>query len=568
MYGVFSYNGLDNNTSTYTPSPKKGRTSSYPFQGIATDANRTPFITTRASTRLLLSKRFSVRMSSTTYDCDFIVIGGGSGGLSASKQAASLGARTVLFDFVKPSTQGTTWGLGGTCVNVGCVPKKLMHYGGILGHSFHDAEALGWQLKKDSHNWTEMLTTVNNHVRKLNFQYRVGLKNKDVTYINGLARFVDAHTVEYITKSGKDTVTKTMTAANILIAVGGRPVVPADIPGAVEHAITSDDIFFKKQSPGKTLCVGGSYIALECAGFLTGLGYDVTVAVRSILLRGFDRQCAEKIGSLMVDVGTKMLHETVPISITKLPNGELEVVLRHSSGAEKIETFNTVLFATGRTADLAGLNLAAAGVEVNRQGKIEVNNECTNVPHIYAVGDICAGKPELTPVAVRAGELLAKRIFGGASQRMNYDMVATTVFTPYEYGCVGLSEEDAIDRYGEDDIEVYLSEFSTLEFSAVHRLKHPIHGEDVEMGACCMSKLICVKSQKERVVGFHFIGPNAGEMTQGFALALKLGATKEDFDELVGIHPTDAESFCSLVTSKRSGINWVAAGGCGGGVCG
>ena len=382
-----------------------------------------------------------------------------------------------------------------------------MHYSGLLGHGLYDAENLGWSLGQKAHDWSTLVTTVTNHVRSLNFRYRIGLKNKDVTYINGLAKFVDPHTVSYQIK-GKENEVLTMTAERILIAVGGRPLVPKDIPGALDYAITSDDIFSLKRSPGKTLCVGGSYIALECAGFLTELGYDVTVAVRSILLRGFDRQCAEKVGEVMTSIGTNFLYDTVVSNIEKLPSGLLQVTFEYTpSGKEFQDTFNTVLFATGRTPDLEKLNVSAAGVQVAASGKIPVINECTNVPWIYAVGDVCEGKQELTPVAIKAGEMLMKRIYGNSSENMNYSLVPTAIFTPMEYGNVGMSEEEAIGAYGEHNIEVYLSEFTTLEYSSVHRLKHPKFGEDADMGNCCLSKLVCLKTEKERVLGFHFVGP-------------------------------------------------------------
>ena len=377
---------------------------------------------------------------------------------------------------------------------------------------------------------------------------------------------MDPHTVEYTLKSKPP---QRLSAANIVIAVGGRPSVPSDVPGALEHAITSDDIFYLEKAPGKTLCVGASYISLECAGFLTELGYDVTVASRTILLRGFDRQCAEKVGNLMHDLGTNFMYGFQPATINKLPSGKLQVVFsNHASGVEKVEEYDTVLYATGRTADLPGLNLNAAGVNISQSGMIPVVDECTNVPHIYAIGDVCEGKPELTPVAIRAGELLAKRLFGHSQEKMDYELIPTTVFTPFEYGCVGLSEEQAVERFGADDVEVYLTEFTTLEISAVHRMKDAaIHGENEDMGHTCMSKLVCVKSQGERVVGFHCIGPNAGEITQGFTLGIRLGAKKSDFDSLVSIHPTDAESFCALSVTKRSGLPY-SSEGCGGGTCG
>lgn len=278
-----------------------------------------------------------------------------------------------------------------------------------------------------------------------------------VHYINALAKFADPHTIEYTLKNESGQI-RTLTAANIVIAVGGRPMIPKEVTGAYEHAITSDEIFFLPKAPGKTLCVGGSYIALECAGFMTELGYDVTVAARSTILRDFDRQCAEKVQSLMVDLGTVITTGYQPTSISKLQSGKLQVEFCETnnmvSGARKTEQYDTVFFATGRTPDLSGLGLEAAGVEISPTGKIPVTDERTNVPHIYAVGDVCDGKQELTPVAVRAGELLAKRLFAGSDQRMDYDLVPTTVFTPVEYGSVGISEERALQIYGSDDVEV------------------------------------------------------------------------------------------------------------------
>jgi thioredoxin reductase (NADPH) len=274
-----------------------------------------------------------------------------------------------------------------------------------------------------------------------------------VDYLNAHAKLVDPHTVEFTLK-GENGELRRLSAANIVIAVGGRPLIPSDIPGALEHAITSDDIFFLPRSPGRTLCVGGSYIALECAGFLTELGYDVIVAARSTLLRDFDRQCAEKIRNLMVDLGTNILLGVQPTSITKQDSGKLLVTFVDSIGQTTLEQFDTVFFATGRVPDLKGLDLPLAGVKISQSGKIRTFDERTNVSHIYAVGDVCDGKQELTPVAIRAGNLLARRLYGGSTEKMDYEKIATTVFTPYEYGCVGLSEEAAIELYGADDIDV------------------------------------------------------------------------------------------------------------------
>eukprot|EP00276_Gloeochaete_wittrockiana_P007253 CAMPEP_0184657344 /NCGR_PEP_ID=MMETSP0308-20130426/19026_1 /TAXON_ID=38269 /ORGANISM="Gloeochaete witrockiana, Strain SAG 46.84" /LENGTH=509 /DNA_ID=CAMNT_0027095079 /DNA_START=241 /DNA_END=1770 /DNA_ORIENTATION=- len=502
------------------------------------------------------------------YDFDLVVIGGGSGGMATAKEAASLGVKVAMFDFVKPSTQNTKWGLGGTCVNVGCVPKKIMHYAGLIGASFHDAHELGWSVEPQ-HSWEQLVHTVQNHVRSLNFSYRVGLTSAAVKYINALARFSGPHAVSY-SLQGEE---KTITAKYIVIAVGGRPTIPTDVPGALELAITSDDIFSLKRAPGKTLCIGGGYVSLEVAGFLTELGYPTTVAVRSIVLRGFDRQCSEKVASLMAEMGTRFMYEVTPSQLVKLPSGQIEVTFVKVGTNEIVTTdaFDTVLFATGRHADVAGINLEAAGVVTLKSGKIAVNDERTNVPHIFAIGDVIETRQELTPVAIKTGEMLARRLFAGSTQVLDYQLVPTTVFTPIEYGSVGYSEEDAQQKFGAENVDAYLQEFMTLELTAAHRKKHPsviVDEFDDALQPACLAKLVVLKSENEKVVGMHFVGPNAGEVTQGFALAVKLGATKKDFDNLVGIHPTDAEVFTQLSITRSSGEDFRAKGGCGGGKCG
>lgn len=504
---------------------------------------------------------------SPSFEYDLVVIGGGSGGMAAAKKAASYGKRVALFDFVKPSPQGTKWGLGGTCVNVGCIPKKLFHYSGLLGHAFHDARQLGWKLPDGpGHDWGALRQTVLMYIKSLNFAYKKGLKANNVKYINAAASFTSKNSVTYNLKGE----TCSLTAEHVVIATGGRPYLPP-IKG-IEHAITSDDIFQLKTSPGKTLCVGGGYIAVECAGFLKELGLEVSVSVRSMLLRGFDRQCADKIGATMHDLGVRFLYGTTPKELARMDNGQIQVTFaRGGDEGDLVEVYDTVLYATGREADTKGLALDKAGVVVNAKGKFETQNEQTNVANIYAVGDVLEGKPELTPVAIQAGELLASRLYGDSKEVMDYELVPTAVFTPYEYGTCGISEEAAEERYGKANIETYLFEFSTLEFSAVHRKKHPSRYADemdADMTTPCLSKLVCLKTDNERVLGFHFIGPNAGEICQGYALAMHCGVTKKQFDKVVGIHPTDAESFTAMSITRASGESFVAAGGCGGGKCG
>lgn len=481
------------------------------------------------------------------YDYDLLVIGGGSGGLAASKEAAALGKKVAVCDFVMPSPLGTTWGLGGTCVNVGCIPKKLMHKASLIGEDMHDGQFFGWDLPdKVNNNWQKLMTEVQNHIKSLNFGYRSSLRKKSVTYINAYAEICttsDAHKIKLKDKKGN---LSEVTAEHVIVAVGGRPRYP-DIPGAREYGITSDDLFSLPYCPGKTLIVGASYIALECAGFLQGLGLKVTVMVRSILLRGFDQQMAEMIGNNMAAHSVNFIKECIPTRVAKVVDGNpstLEVIGVLKNGEVIKGHYNTVIFAVGREACTKNIGLEAVGVHINPKNSKVVcdEGEKSSVDHIFAIGDVVDGKPELTPIAIEAGRNLAHRLYGKRKILTDYTNVPTTVFTPLEYGCVGISEEDAISKYGENNIEVYHSHFQPLEFTLSDRDSFVSYG-----------KLICLKSDQERVIGFHILCPNAGEITQGFALGIKLGAKKTDFDSLIGIHPTCAEVFTSMNVTKSSG---------------
>lgn len=481
------------------------------------------------------------------YDYDLIVIGGGSGGLACSKEAASLGKKVLVLDFVVPTPQGTSWGLGGTCVNVGCIPKKLMHQAALLGHALKDSRKFGWEFSEQvQHNWESMREAIQDYIGSLNWGYRVALRDKAVTYLNSFGEFVEPHKIKATDKRGKETF---HTAAKFVLATGERPRY-LGVPGDREYCITSDDLFSLSYCPGKTLVVGASYVALECAGFLAGIGLDVTVMVRSILLRGFDQQMANKAGEYMEENDVKFIKKFVPTKIEQLAAGQpgrLKVTAKSTESEDTIEEeYNTVLIAIGRDACTSNLGLEKVGVKVNeKNGKIPVNDEeQTNVPHIYAIGDILDGKLELTPVAIQAGKLLAGRLFGGSSVKCDYINVPTTVFTPLEYGCCGLPEEKAIEFYGEDNLEVYHTLFWPLEWT--------VPGGS---NSACYAKVICNKLDNERVVGFHVLGPNAGEVTQGFAAAMKCGITKEQLNSTIGIHPTCAEVFTTLEISKRSGAN-------------
>eukprot|EP00944_MAST-04C_sp_MAST-4C-sp1_P015401 g15401.t1 len=526
------------------------------------------------------------------YEYDLAVIGGGSGGMACAKEAAKHGAKVVLFDYVKPSTQNTTWGLGGTCVNVGCVPKKLMHYSALIGSMKKDGEHFGWPSadtdEGNNFDWKKMATNVGNHIKSLNFVYGSSLKSANVEYINAGATFKDKNTLVYTPQkklnlfgdsgTANEQGEQEINAQYVVIAVGGRPYIPHNVPGAIENAISSDDIFWRQeQPPGKTLCVGGGYISLECAGFLNEFGYDTSVAYRSKILRHFDDDCSEKVQESMQAAGVKFLAEKNPKKIVKLDDGKLKVIFDD----DQEDMYDTVLYATGRVADTSDLGLENVGIELvdDRYCKIATNdNDQTQVENIFAVGDVVEDKPELTPVAIQAGEYLANRLFNRDLHRgnehqyfMDYEFVPTTIFTPFEYGTVGLSEKAAIAKYSSSErVESYLWSWSTLEIEASKRLRaNAIDSLDV-IPPNCFAKLVCV-GDNQRVIGFHFVGPNAGEVTQGYSLALRLGALKADFDKLIGIHPTDAEALTTM-TVKRSEIkskeDFVSVGGCGGGKCG
>ncbi|XP_069673437.1 thioredoxin reductase 1, mitochondrial isoform X2 [Periplaneta americana] len=475
---------------------------------------------------------------------DLVVIGGGSGGLACAKEAVQHGAKVAVLDYVTPSPRGTVWGLGGTCVNVGCIPKKLMHYAALLGEAIEDAKAYGWMLPGTpiKHDWQVLRGAVQDHIKSVNWVTRVQLRDNKIDYYNGHGKFVDPSTVKVILKNGKE---HTLTASHIVIAVGGRPKYP-DIPGALEYGITSDDIFSLEKPPGKTLVVGAGYIGLECAGFLNGLGYDATVMVRSVPLRGFDQQMAGIVADEMASKGVKFLMKCVPLSVEKNDDGKLVVSWTSTEDQNThSDTFDTVLFAVGRRALTKELCIDSAGVNIAPEScKVIAVNEQSNVKHIYAVGDVLQDKPELTPVAIQAGKLLAQRIFNKSSEQMDYENVATTVFTPLEYGTVGMSEERAINKFGEENLEIFHAYYKPTEFFIPERnIKN------------CYAKVVALRADPQKVLGMHFIGPQAGEVIQGFASAMKCGLTMKELQSTVGIHPTIAEEFTRIFVTKRSGVD-------------
>ncbi len=446
-------------------------------------------------------------------DYDLVVIGGGSGGIATAVRARSYGARVAVIEDHR---------LGGTCVNVGCVPKKVMWYAASLAYMLDDAPDYGFHVERRGLDWAALKTARDDYVARLNDIYARRLSDSGIADIRGTGCFVDAHTVEV---NGER-----LSTDRVLIASGGAPLVP-DLPGA-ELGITSDGFFELAACPRRVVMVGSGYVAVELAGMLRALGAEVTMLLRkSRLLRNFDEMLSEQLTAAMLADGVEICTETRVQSVTRGSGGGL-VVQCHDG--RRVDGCDVLLWAIGRAPRSQDLALAAAGVAAGENGQVHTDAfQNTNVDGIYAVGDI-TGHDELTPVAIAAGRRLADRLFGGkADAKLDYGLIPTVVFSHPTIGTVGLSEIQARERYGEE-VKVYRTQFNPM-YHAFTR-----HKSKAAM------KLITV-GDEERIVGCHIFGLGADEMLQGFAVAIRMGATKRDFDETVAIHPTNAEE---LVTMK------------------
>lgn len=447
-----------------------------------------------------------------TYDYDLFVIGAGSGGIAAGRRAAQYGTKVAVAEFSR---------LGGTCVNRGCIPKKLMVYASHFPDLFEDAQGFGWSGVESRLDWKKMMKGVDDELTRLNGVYQNMINNAKVELFRGYAKFLDPHTLEV---DGKK-----VTAEKILIAVGGHPVKPSEITG-IEHAITSDDMFLLPEQPKSMVILGGGYIGVEFACIMKGLGTEVTQLIRNdLILRGFDDDLRSGIQEGMQKHGIEVLTIAEPPTIEKMADGCLKVTLagKHQGNA----MVDVVLAATGRRPNLKNLGLENAGVEINK-GAIAVDQYShTSVEHIFAVGD-CTDRVNLTPVAINEGRAFADTQFGGMSRTMCYDNIPSAVFSTPEAATVGLTEAEARDRYG-DGVKVYRAKFKPM--------YHTLSGRDERT----MVKLV-VEEDTQKVLGAHMVGDSAAEIIQGMAIAIKMGATKKDFDATVGIHPSTAEEFVTL----------------------
>ncbi len=447
------------------------------------------------------------------FDYDLFVIGAGSGGVRAARMSAGLGARVAIAEARY---------LGGTCVNVGCVPKKLFSYGAHFTENFHDAASFGWDVSHSPLDWPRLRDNKTREIERLNGIYGNILGSAGVALINGHARFIDGHTV--------DVNGKTYTAERILIAVGGWPYIP-DVPGR-EHAISSNELFYLDKLPEHATVVGGGYIATEFAGILNGLGVQVTqIYRRSLFLRGFDEEVRGHLAEEMRHRGVELRFNENVSAIEKTAEG---FRLQLDSG-DSLDT-GLVLYATGRKPLIDDLGLENTAVALDDKGFIAVSDSFqTAEPSVYALGDVIGGM-ELTPVALAEGMNLARRLYGGVDQPVDYEYIPTAIFCQPNIGTVGYSEEQAREKFGE--ISVFTSQF--------RHLKHTLTDNPSKV----FLKLIVDKAS-DRVVGVHMLGDEAGEVIQGFAVAIKAGATKAMFDTTIGIHPTVAEEFVTLREATR-----------------
>ncbi|MCL1077861.1 glutathione-disulfide reductase [Parashewanella spongiae] len=445
---------------------------------------------------------------------DYICLGAGSGGIASANRAAMRGAKVLLIEAQH---------VGGTCVNVGCVPKKVMWYGAQVAEALHlYAKDYGFDVSVNKFDWNTLVDSREAYIERIHGSYDRGLAANGVTLVRGFGKFVDSRTIEV---NGEQ-----YTADHILVATGGSPTIP-NIPGA-EHGIDSNGFFALREQPKRVAVIGAGYIAVELAGVLQALGSETHLFVRKHApLRNFDPMLSQALVDIMAEEGPQLHTNSTPESVIKNLDGSITLKLENGTSYE----VDCLIWAIGRQPATANIGLENTQVQLNERGYI-ITDEQQNTTDkgIYCVGDIMAGGVELTPVAVKAGRLLSERLFNGMTNaKMDYTVIPTVVFSHPPIGTMGLTEPEAKAQYGEDKVKVYSSTFTSM-YTAVTAHRQP-----------CKMKLICA-GENEVVVGIHGIGFAMDEILQGFGVAMKMGATKADFDAVVAIHPTGAEEFVTL----------------------
>ncbi len=443
---------------------------------------------------------------------DLISIGAGSGGLSAAERAAEYGKKTAVIENKK---------LGGTCVNIGCVPKKIMWFGSQIAETLQLAGSYGFDVSVNNFSWQKLIETREGYIKGITDWYENYLKDSNIDHLQGTGRFVDAHTIEV---DGEQ-----YTADHVVIAPGGYPVIP-NVPGA-ELGITSDGFFALTEQPKRAAVVGAGYIAVELAGVLNGLGSEVSMLLRKDhFLANFDAMLRETLMEEMVNTGVNIMSRISIERVEKVSDGSLTI---HCQGGVTLAGFDCLIWAIGRSPNIESLNLPAAGISTDDQGNILTDEfQQTNIERVYAVGDV-TGQAQLTPVAIAAARRLSDRLFNHMPDRkLDYKNIPTVMFSHPPIGTIGLTEDQAREQHG-DAVKVYQTRFTSM----YHAMTE--HPQKTAM------KLVCVGAD-ERVVGCHVIGIGADEMLQGFAVAIKMGATKRDFDNTVAIHPTSGEELVTM----------------------
>ena len=465
-------------------------------------------------------------MAPINKECDFLVIGGGSGGLASARRASGMyGAKAIAIENKR---------LGGTCVNVGCVPKKITWQAADMAEKIrHDAGPYGFSVKETApFDWKTFKEKRDAYVKRLNGIYEKNLKNDKVEYLHGTASFVDPHTVKVELDDHSEVQIK---AKKILIAVGGYPNLPP-VEGA-EHGITSDGFFELEQQPKKVAVVGAGYIAVEMAGMFNALGTETHLFIRNdTFLRTFDPMVQEKVTAEYERQGIIIHKQSSQSKLEDLGNGKKKLHYKDSNGEGSME-IDTCLWAIGRSPELEKLNLDVTKVELNGKHHIKTDKyQNSNIEHIYALGDVCDRGFELTPVAIAAGRRLAERLFGGVSDaHLDYTNIPSVVFAHPEVGSVGMTEPQARKEYGDENVKIYSSSFTNMYYAMM---------EQDDKGPTSY-KLVCA-GKEEKVVGMHILGMGSAEIMQGFGVAVKMGATKADFDRCVAIHPTAAEELVTM----------------------